>query len=165
MKAVFVTLAASTLLLTPMAFSQSHPSTEARRHSDGPARHEEALVDRQVDRLAVIFNLTPEQRKEAATYFADARNANKPVIMQMRDDRKTLEKDIEAKADQAKLSADAAAVGRDHGNMMANTAVAEEKFLSLLSPADQAKYEKLQTSRFGAFGLGPGHTAPGAVTR
>jgi len=49
--------------------------------------------------------------------------------------------------------------------IVANNAYAQEKFLSLLSPAEQAKYEKLQATRFSAFGFGAGHQAPGAVTR
>jgi Spy/CpxP family protein refolding chaperone len=163
MKALFLTLAASTLLVAPAAFSQTHPSTDQQHHANAPARHEEARVDRHVDRLAVIFNLTPDQKKQATTYFSDAWNANKPAMMQMREDHKNLDKDIQAKADQSKLSADAAAVGRDRGTIMANDAYAQEKFFSLLSPAEQAKYEKLQSTRFGNFG--PGHTAPGAVTR
>jgi Spy/CpxP family protein refolding chaperone len=165
MKAVFLTLAASALLVVPMAFSQAHPSTEGRNHTNAQARHEEAMVDRHVDRLALMFNLTPEQKKEAATYFSDAWNANKPVMKQLREDRKNLDKDILAKADQSKLSADAAAIGRDRGSMMANSAYAQEKFLSLLSPAEQAKYEKLQATRFGASNFAPGHRAPGAVSR
>ena len=84
--------------------------------------------------------------------------------MQMREDRKTLDKDIEAKADQSKLTADAAAIGHDQSSIMANNAYAQEKFFSLLSPAEQAKYEKLHATR-GAFAFGPGHAAPGAVTR
>jgi len=164
MKAVFLTLAAS-LLVVPAAFSQSHPNKEARDHSNAPARHEETMVNRHVDRLAVIFNLTPEQKKEAAGYFSDAWNANKPVMMQLREDRKTLDKDIQAKADQSRLTADATALGHERGMIMANNAYAQEKFLSLLSPAEQAKYEKLRATRFSAFGFGPGRQAPGAVTR
>jgi Spy/CpxP family protein refolding chaperone len=160
MKALFLTLAASTLLVVPAAFSQTHPSTE-QQHQSNTAAHHETMVERHVNRLAVMFNLTPEQKKEATAYFNDDWKATHPVWMQMREDRKTLDKDIEAKADQSKLTADAAAIGHDQSTVVANNAVAREKFFSLLSPAEQAKYEKLQATRFGAFDFahGRGHRA------
>jgi Spy/CpxP family protein refolding chaperone len=156
MKALFLTLAASTLLVVPAAFSQTHPSTEQQHQPNTAARHEETMVERHVNRLAVMFNLTPGQKKEATTYFSDDWKATQPVWMQMREDRKTLDKDIEAKADQSKLTADATAIGHDQSTIVANNAVAREKFFSLLSPAEQAKYEKLQATRFGGFNFGPG---------
>ena len=128
MKALFLTLAASSLLAAPAAFSQTQPSTTPHSHPNVPARRAETMVDRHVDRLVVIFSLTPEQKKQATTYFSDAWNANRSVMMQMREDRKALDKDIEAKADQTKLTADATAIGHDQSSIMANNAYAQEKF-------------------------------------
>jgi hypothetical protein len=160
MKALFLTVAASALLVVPVAFSQTRPSTEERNNTNNTneaARHEE-MARHHSDMLGVIFNLTPEQKKETTTYLNDAWNSNQSVRMQMREDRKTLDKDIAAKADHSKLSADAMAIGHDRSTIVANNAYAQEKFFSMLSPAEQAKYEKLREMR-NNFEWGPGHFA------
>lgn len=151
MKKTVVLLFAAALLATPAAFAQStgqatqplhHPEAEHNGH----ARAEE-MVNQRVDRLAILFNLTPQQKNETETYFKQAWENNRPLMMQIRQDRKTLENDVQAKADEAKIGADAAAIGREQGSILANNSVAREKFFSMLSPAEQSKYEKLQATR------------------
>lgn len=170
MKRAILTLFASTLLIVPAAFSQNqnqnqnqnHPNAEHRNHNRADAQQ---MVNRHVERLAAIFNLTPDQKKQAATYFTTAWDANRTVMMQVRQDRKTLDSDIQAKADQAKLAADANALGQDQAKIIANNAEAQSHFFSMLNPQEQAKYERLQSTGFGEFGFGAGHTAPGAINR
>lgn len=168
MKRAILTLFASTLFIVPAAFSQTQNQNQNQNHPNAEHHNRanaQQMVNRRVERLATIFDLTPDQKKQATTYFTSAWDANRPVMMQMRQDRKTLDSDIQAKADQSKLAADANALGQDQGKIIANNAEAQSHFFAMLNPQEQAKYEKLQATRFGGFGFAPGHTAPGAVNR
>ena len=160
MKAAALSLLASVLLVAPAAFAQNQSKTKAETSQRPRA---EQMVNRRVDRLALVLNLTPEQKTQAHAYFMNAWEANKDALKQLRSDRMTLDSDVKAKADQAKLMADADAVGRDQAKIIANNATAQEKFLSTLSAQEQAKYEKLEGARIG--GLGWGGMAPGIFYR
>ena len=163
MKKALLTLVASTLFFVPALFAQNRPNAVHKDHAKTQESKDQAMVNRHVERLAVLFNLTPDQKKQTTTYFSKAWDDNRQVMMQMRQDRKTLDNDINAKADQSKLAADDNALGQDHAKIIANNADAQAQFLSVLTPQEQTKYQKLQASRFG--GRDFGHAAPGAIAR
>ncbi len=167
MKKTLLAVLASSLLIVPAAFAQTHTKSAEQEHtySQNSVTRRDEMVNRRVESLAVIFNLTPEQQTEARTYFTKAANENENVEMNLRADHKTLSNDIKAMADQTKLSADAAAIGNDQGKILANDANAQEHFFEMLKPQEQAKYEKLAGPWVGQFWGGPGVMIPGAIYR
>lgn len=165
MKAAVLTLLASSLLVAPVAFSRTTTQSQEKERTRPTA---EEMVNRHVDQLAVVFNLTPDQKMELNKSFTSTFNEDRNVESQLRADRVTLKNDVKAKADQAKLTADAKAIGNDEAKIVANDACAQEKFVSMLNSEQQAKYDKLQGTWIGGYGASgwvPGAMAPGAFYR
>lgn len=118
------------------------------------------MVMQRVDHLTLLLSLNTMQQGQATAFFTAELTANQPLEMKLRTDRQALEADVKANASQTKLQGDAETVGSDEGSILGNSSFSEAQFLSILSPSDQMKYEKLGRRGFGGFG-GPGGPGPG----
>jgi hypothetical protein len=114
------------------------------------------MVMQRVDHLTLLLSLSPMQQTQATGFFTTELTANQPLEAKLRTDRQALEADVKANAPQSKLASDADAVGSDEGSILGNSSFAEAQFLSILSPTDQMKYEKLGRRGFGGGFGGPG---------
>lgn len=127
-----LTLLATTALAAGMVFAQAvnHPARRA------PARQ----------RMEQALNLTESQTGQAKTIFQSARQAAKPWMAQLRQDRAALNAAV--KSDNLhQIDQLSAARGQVMGKLMAARSEAMAKFYQILTPAQRTKAAQMHQQR------------------
>jgi len=89
------------------------------------------------------LNLSPDQKDKAKAIFDQARETNRPVRQEMRQNRESLEAAVKA-GDQAKMRQLSTEQGRLMGKMIATRSEAMSKFYTILTPDQRAKADQLR---------------------
>jgi Spy/CpxP family protein refolding chaperone len=94
-------------------------------------------------RLMQALHLTPDQKTTAKSIFGEAREASKPVRMELRQNRQAMALAVKSgnQAEIAKLSGER---GKLTAKLTANRADAMAKFYQALTPAQRAKADQMQ---------------------
>ncbi len=155
MKRQIVKLAAVGTMAAGMIFAQAQTAPQGQPNQQAQAQKGEraregfqARRQEQKQRFAQALNLTPDQKNMAKTIFGQAREASKPVRMELRTNREAMAAAVKAdnKAGIQKLSV-------ERGQLMAklseNRAQAMAKFYQVLTPAQRAKADQMH-ARFQA---------------
>jgi len=136
----FVTAFISLTLLVPFAFAQRNhtPPTPAQQ------------VANKVARLTAILMLSTSQQAAATTIFTTEQTALTPVAASLKTARTALKTAVEAN-NTAGIATEAAAIGSLTTQEVQAQSTANADFYAILTPTQQAQYNKL-----GAFGGGGG---------
>ena len=149
MKRQIVKLAAVGSMAAGMIFAQAQPAqpapqghnTQAGRDAQGrKGMRNHRLQARQ--RMMAALNLTPDQKTMAKSIFGQAREASKPVRMELRQNRKAMATAIKAN-DQTQIAKLAAERGKLTAKLDTNRADAMAKFYQALTPAQRAKADEM----------------------
>lgn len=143
------TMAAGMIFAQAQTAPQGQPNHQAQAQKGEHAR--EGFQARRAERrqrIAQALNLTQDQKNMAKTIFGQARDASKPVRMELRTNREALAAAVKAdnKADIQKLSVER---GRLMAKLTENRGQAMAKFYQVLTPAQRAKADQMH-SRFQA---------------
>ena len=98
--------------------------------------------------MMAALNLTADQKTMAKSIFGQAREASKPMRMEMRQNREAMAAAVKAD-NQAQIEKLAAERGRLTAKLSANRSEAMAKFYQALTPAQRAKADQMQ-ARFQA---------------
>jgi Spy/CpxP family protein refolding chaperone len=149
MKRQIVKLVAVGGMAAGMIFAQAQPAQTAPQGHNaqaGPAGQGQKGMwnhrSQAHQRMMAALNLTPDQKTMAKSIFGQAREASKPVRMELRQNREAMAGAIKAdnRGQIAKLAA-------ERGNLTAklatNRADAMAKFYQTLTPAQRAKADEM----------------------
>lgn len=124
-----------------------------------------AFVERRVNFLAKLLNLTEDQQARATSIFTAAGEAVQAVNANLAAPREALAEAIKTNS-VAAIDQAAGEIGRLHGQVTAIQAKADAAFYAILTPEQRTKYDALPRrgpgSGFGPGGFGPGGFGPGA---
>jgi Spy/CpxP family protein refolding chaperone len=93
-------------------------------------------------RMMAALNLTPAQKTMAKSIFGQAREASKPVRMELRQNREAMATAVKAN-DQGQIAKLAAEQGKLTAKLAINRAEAQAKFYQALTPEQKAKADEM----------------------
>jgi Spy/CpxP family protein refolding chaperone len=117
----------------------------------------QAMAQMRVNRLARLLNLTDAQKASALTTFTQAYTANQSTQSNLRSARQSLS-DAVKKNQTGLIDSLALQIGTYEGQLIATDSKAEAAFYLILTPDQQAIYDKMPGGAMGGPGgpMGPG---------
>jgi len=146
------------LLICTFATTLLVAQTPTPTPTPGPGRPNAAqMIERRVQRLTTLLNLTSDQQQQAINFFTTAANTSGPLITQMRTLRQNLHTAIQNN-DLNTITQTATQIGTLTGQLIAATSTAEAQFYNILTPDQQQKLGALRGRGrgMGPMGFGPG---------
>jgi len=149
MKRQIVKLAAVGGVAAGMIFAQAQPAQPAPQGHN--TQSGQAMQGRKGmwnhrfqarQRMMAALNLTPDQKAKAKSIFGQAREASKPVRMELRQNRESMATAIKAD-DQAQIAKLATEGGKLTAKLDTSRAEAMAKFYQTLTPAQKAKADEM----------------------
>ena len=132
-----------------MIFAQAQPAQPATQGHNAQtgqtAQGEKGMWNHRFQarqRMMAALNLTPDQKTMAKSIFGQAREASKPVRMELRQNREAMATAIKSN-DQAQIAKLAAERGKLTAKLDTNRADAMAKFYQALTPAQRAKADEM----------------------
>ncbi|MBI2815922.1 MAG: Spy/CpxP family protein refolding chaperone [Acidobacteria bacterium] len=115
------------------------------------------MIERRVQRLTTLLNLTSDQQQQAINFFTTAANTSGPLMTQMRTLRQTLRTAIQNN-DLNTITQTATQIGTLMGQLTAARSTAEAQFYNILTPDQREKLGALRGRGrgMGGIGFGPG---------
>lgn len=135
MKRNWIRFAAAGALAAGLVFAQQ--ATTAGPHNPG-VHHAMAR-----QHMMHALNLTDAQKQQAKAIFQQARQINRPVMQQAKQNREALAAAVKAN-DTAKIEQLTAKQGKLRGEMMSARAEAMAKFYQTLTPEQRARAEQMK---------------------
>jgi Spy/CpxP family protein refolding chaperone len=131
---------------------------------DGNPPDPQAMINRRVDFLATMLNLTDTQKTKAIAIFTDAHTSSQSVRSNLRTNHDALA-DAVKKNDTAAIDTLALTAGTLVGQLTAIESKADAAFYAILTPDQQTKYDAMPHRGPGGPGgpggpMGPGRFAP-----
>lgn len=114
-----------------------------------------ARVQRQVQRLTTLLDLTPGEQSSLTDLLTKNATANQPLMSSMRTAQQALHA-AEKNNDSAGVQSASTQIGTITGQMTANRSALNMGIASILTPDQLSKYKALGPER-GGWGFGPGH--------
>jgi Spy/CpxP family protein refolding chaperone len=122
----------------------------------------EQMVERRVERLTTLLNLTASQQTQLKTIFTEEATAQTALRPQREAAQTELKDSVENNLPEPQIERVAQQVGTVHGQMVAIQAKAQAKFLNALTKEQRDKLQALpQGPGMGGPGRGPG--GPGGM--
>jgi Spy/CpxP family protein refolding chaperone len=152
MKRQIAKLAAVGSLAAGMIFAQAQPAQPSPQgHNSQTPQDQKGMRNHRFEarqHMMAALNLTPDQKTMAKSIFGQAREASKPVRMELRQNREAMAAAIKSD-NQAQIQKLSAERGKLMAKMIANHTEAMAKFYQTLTPAQRAKADQMQ-ARFQA---------------
>jgi Spy/CpxP family protein refolding chaperone len=146
MKRQIVKLVAVGSIAAGMIFAQAQPAQPAPQgRNTQAAQGEKGMWNHRFQarqRMMAALNLTPDQKTMAKSIFGQAREASKPVRMELRQNREAMAAAIKAD-NRAQISKLAAERGNLTAKLATNRADAMAKFYQTLTPAQRTKADEM----------------------
>jgi Spy/CpxP family protein refolding chaperone len=149
MKRQIAKLAAVGSMAAGMIFAQAQPAQPAPQghntQAGQAAQGQKGMWNHRFQarqRMMAALNLTAGQKTMAKSIFGQAREASKPVRMELRQNREAMANAIKAN-DQAQIAKLAAEGGKLTAKLDTNRADAMAKFYQSLTPAQRAKADEM----------------------
>ena len=149
MKRQIVKFAAVGSMAAGMIFAQAQPAQPAppghSAQSGQAAQGQKGMWNHRFQarqRMMAALNLTPDQKTMAKSIFGQAREASKPVRMELRQNREAMAAAIKAN-DQGQIAKLGAEQGKLTAKLATNRADAMAKFYQTLTPAQRAKSDEM----------------------
>lgn len=143
---------------TTLLFGQTPTPTPTPSPTPGPPNPAQ-MIQRRVQRLTTLLNLTSDQQQQAINFFTTAANTAGPLLTQLRTARQSLHTAIQNN-DLNTINQVATQIGTLTAQLTVAGAVAEAQFFHILTPDQQQKLNALQERRHGKgpgpMGFGPG---------
>jgi 2C-methyl-D-erythritol 2,4-cyclodiphosphate synthase len=127
-----------------------------RRNNGGAPPDPQTMIQRRVDMLATVLNLTDAQKTQATTIFTNALTAGQNIRPNMQAAHQSLADAIK-KNDTAAIDSLSATIGNLMGQTVGIESKADAAFYALLTQDQQAKYDAMPRG----FGAGGGMRGPG----
>lgn len=134
-------------LFAALAFAQG----PGPRGGPGTPPDPQAMVQRRVDSLATLLDLTDAQKTQATTIYTGALTAAQSIETSLRSTRQALADAVKANAT-ATIDQLSATIGTATGQLIAINSKADAAFYSILTPDQQTKFD---TMHHGPGGFGP----------
>jgi Spy/CpxP family protein refolding chaperone len=154
MKRQIVNLVAVGSIAAGMIFAQAQPAQPAPQghntQAGQAAQGQKGMRNHRFharQRMMAALNLTPDQKTMAKSIFGQAREASKPVRMEMRQNREAMAAAIKAD-NRAQISKLAAERGNLTAKLATNRADAMAKFYQTLTPTQRAKADEMHAIDF-----------------
>jgi Spy/CpxP family protein refolding chaperone len=155
MKRQIVRLAAVGSMAAGMIFAQAQPAQPARQghntQQEQTAPGQKGMRSHRFEarrRMMTALNLTPDQKTMAKSIFGQAREASKPVRIELRQNREAMGAAVKSD-NQAQIAKLAAERGKLTAKLATNRGEAMAKFYQALTPAQRAKADQMH-ARFQA---------------
>jgi Spy/CpxP family protein refolding chaperone len=155
MKRQIVRLAAVGSMAAGMIFAQAQPAQPVPQghntQQEQTASGQKGMRSRRFEarrRMMTALNLTPDQKTMAKSIFGQAREASKPVRMELRQNREAMAAAVKSD-NQAQIAKLAAERGKLTAKLATNHGEAMAKFYHALTPAQKAKADEMH-ARFQA---------------
>ncbi len=131
------------------------------RRNPGTPPDQQTMIQRRVDTLATMLNLTDAQKAQATTIFTNAITASQNIHQNMLTARDSLAGAIKTN-DGAAIDSLSVNIGNLMGQIVAIESKADAAFYALLTPDQQAKYEAMPRG-YGGGMRGSGMMGPGMM--
>lgn len=115
----------------------------------------QAMIQMRVNMLANRLGLSDSQKTQATTIFTDAYTAGQDIHTNLQTNQQSLNDAIK-KNDKAAIDTLATTAGTLHGQLIAINSKAEANFYGILTPDQQAKFDKMPHFGQGGPGMGMG---------
>ena len=154
-KVAVLSLAAG--LSTALVFAQS----PRRRNTEGTPPDPQTMIERRVNFLAKMLDLTDAQKASATSIFTNAYTASQSVHTSLQTNRQSLSEAVK-KNDTAAIESLSEKIGALTGQLTAIESKADAAFYATLTADQQAKYDEMPRMGPGAPGgrMGPGGFGP-----
>ncbi len=147
----FAGLVAACGLLAGAVFAQGMRPGGERGTPPDP----QTMIQRRVDRLATMLNLTDAQKTQATTIFTNSYNAAQGIQPSLQTNRESLSTAIK-KNDTASIDSLSMTTGTLTGQLTGIHAKAEAQFYAILTPDQKTKYDQMPHGGPGMIGGVPG---------
>jgi len=147
-------IAAAALFATALMAQRYGP-----RGSGGPP-DPATMVQRQVERLSTLLNLTAAQASQATTIFTNSITATSALQTTLHADRQSLQAAVKSNSS-ATIDQLSTAIGGLSGQILSIQSKADAAFYAILTSDQQAKLDQLGGFGHGGFAPGQGGPPPG----
>jgi Spy/CpxP family protein refolding chaperone len=145
---------------TTLLFGQTPTPTP----SPSPAPPNPAqMIQRRIQRLTTLLNLTTDQQTQATTFFTNAANTATPLMTSLKTAHQNLQTAIHNN-DLNGINQISTQIGNLTAQLTTAVSVAEAQFYHILTPDQQTKLNSLKGRGhhgMGPMGFGPGGPGPG----
>ena len=131
-------------------------SAFAQRGPGGTPPTPEQMVNRRVEHLTTLLQLTAEQKAQATAIFTEEATAIRALRPQMSEASTALRDAVRTTGLDADIERAAAQMGTMHGQMATIQGKAQARFRAILTPDQKTKFDSEERGPgFGGFGGGP----------